>query len=372
MKVKFLDLAATYQELKYEIDEEIEKVLTDGHYILGESVSRFEQEFAKYCKVKYCIGVGNGMDALELILRAYDIGPGDEVIVPANTYIATALVVSLVGAVPILIEPHSHTYNIDCSRIESAISKKTKAIIAVHLYGQCADINEIKKICRKYHLKLIEDAAQAHGAEYWGKKAGGLGDASGFSFYPGKNLGAYGDAGAITTNDRKVAEYVRLARNYGSQVKYHNLIKGFNTRLDEIQAAILLIKLKYLDLWNKRRGSIATYYLSHINPTHNENFILPKVSRGNKHIWHLFVIRTKKRDQFIAYLKEKRVGSLVHYPIPFYTQPAYRELSKISGKFPLSNQIAQEATSIPIGPHLAKSQMEYVVKTVNSFIKNYL
>lgn len=372
MKVSYLDIGATYKELKKEIDVAIKQVLTGGWYILGKNVEEFEKEFAKYCGVKYCVGVGNGMDALELILRAYGIGAGDEVIVPANTYIATTLVVSLIGATPILVEPDAKTYNIDPAKIELAITKKTKAIIAVHLYGQCANIKKIKPIGKKYRLKLIEDTAQAHGAEHFGEKAGSLGDAAGFSFYPGKNLGAYGDAGAVITNNPKVAEYVRIARNYGSKIKYHNLIKGFNSRLDEIQAAILQAKLKHLDRWNKRRNKIANYYLQHLNPGKNVNFILPEVLPGNKHVWHVFAVRTKKRDQLIAYLNKQGVGTLIHYPLPYYQQPAYKELNKFKNQFPLSNQIAKEIVSLPIGPHLRGKEMRYVVNMVNSFINHFL
>lgn len=372
MKVPFLDIEATYRELQSQIDKAVKDVLTGGWFILGQNVTKFEEEYAKYCGVKYCLGVGNGMDALELILRAYGIGPGDEVIVPANTYIATTLVVNLVGATPVLVEPDPDTYNIDPDKIEDQISKKTKAIIAVHLYGQSANINKIKLICKKYDIKLIEDAAQAHGALHFGKKAGSLADAAGFSFYPGKNLGAYGDAGAVTTNDQKVADYVRQARNYGSEVKYYNLIKGFNTRLDEIQAAVLRVKLKYLDKWNKRRQKIATFYLKQFNPKNNPNFILPKVKEGNQPVWHLFVVRTKKRDQFREFLAEKGIGHLIHYPLPFYKQKAYQELSKYKNNFPLTNLISTEVISLPIGPHLQQKQVQYVVETVNKFIDNYL
>lgn len=372
MKVPFLDVGATYKEFRKEIDAAVRQVLNGGWYILGKNVELFEKEFAEYCGTKYCIGVANGMDALELVLRAYGIGAGDEVIAPANTYIATALVINHVGATPILVEPDIRSYNIDSVKIESAITKKTKAIIAVHLYGQCANIKEIKPICKKYQLKLIEDAAQAQGAEHLGEKAGALGDTAGFSFYPGKNLGAYGDAGAVTTNDSNVAEYIRIARNYGSKVKYHNLLKGFNSRLDEIQAAILRVKLKYLDQWNDRRSKIANCYLKYLNPSKNNNFILPEVLPGNKHVWHVYAVRTKKRDQLIAYLNKKGVGTLIHYPLPYYQQPAYKELNKFKNQFPLSNQIAKEIVSLPIGPHLQEKEMRYVVNMVNSFINLYL
>ncbi len=372
MKVPFLDIGATYKELKKEVDKAVSEVLDGGWYILGKNVDEFEKEYAKYCGTKYCIGVGNGMDALELILRAYGIGVGDEVIVPANTYIATSLVVNLVGATPILVEPEEVTYNIDPTKIEIAITKKTKAIIAVHLYGQCANIRKIKPLCKKYNLKLIEDAAQAHGALHYGKKSGSLGDAAGFSFYPGKNLGAYGDAGAVTTNDSKVANYVRIARNYGSEKKYYNLVKGFNSRLDELQAAILRVKLNHLDNWNNRRRKIADYYLSHLNPQKNPYFILPTIGKGNSHIWHLFIIRTKKRNQLMKMLEEKGIGYLIHYPLPLYKQKAYKELNHLSKNFPISSSLSEEVLSLPIGPHLKQADVDYICSTVNTFIKKNL
>ncbi len=370
MKIPFLDISATYRELKSEIDQAIHDVLKKGMFILGENVKKFEEEFAKYCGVKYCVGVGNGMDALELLLRAYNIGPGDEVIIPANTYIATSLVVNLVGTTPILVEPEEATHNIDPAKIKKAITKKTKAIIAVHLYGQCANIKKIKAICKKYNLICIEDAAQAQGATHYEKRAGSLGDAAGFSFYPGKNLGAYGDAGAITTNDKKVAEYVRTARNYGSEKKYYNMIKGFNTRLDEIQAAVLRVKLKHLDEWNKRRQKIADFYLKNLNPQKNPNFFLPKVGEGNQHIWHLFVVRTKKRSLLIKTLDSHGIGWLIHYPLPLYKQKAYKELNNLSKKFPISNRLSEEVLSLPLGPHLSQTQTSTVCDVVNNFI-NY-
>lgn len=372
MRIPFLDISATYRELKSDIDRAIRDVLRKGIFILGENVKKFEEEFARYCGVRYCVGVGNGMDALELLLRAYNIGTGDEVIIPANTYIATSLVVNLVGATPVLVEPDEATYNINPKKIEKAITKKTKAIIPVHLYGQCANIKEIKPICKKYNLICIEDAAQAQGALHYGKRAGSLGDSAGFSFYPGKNLGAYGDAGAIVTSDKKVAEYVRIARNYGSEKKYYNMIKGFNTRLDEIQATVLRVKLKYLDEWNRRRQKIADYYLGNLNPQQNPDLILPKVGKGNKHIWHLFVVRTNKRAKFIKALDLNGIGWLIHYPLPLYKQKAYKESNHLSKNFPLSNRLSDEVISIPIGPHLTLNQAKYISKVVNAFVSNQL
>lgn len=367
MKVKFLDLIAAYLELKIEIDDALRKVLENGRYILGEDVEQFEREFAQYCGSKYCVSVGSGLSALELILKAYQIGPGDEVIVPSNTYIATVLAVSNVGALPVFVEPDVKTYNIDSTKIEAAITGRTKAIIAVHLYGQTADIKRIRPICQRYSLKLIEDAAQAHGAEHFGKKAGSLSDAAGFSFYPGKNLGAYGDGGAITTNDESVAKYVRIARNYGSEKKYYNSIKGVNSRLDEIQAAILRVKLKYLDQWNARRNKIAQYYLDHINSNKREDFILPKCLKGNTHVWHLFVVRLIKRDEFLIYLKENGIDCLIHYPVPPYSQVAYKEMNHIKEKFPITNRLSDEIVSIPIGQHLTQQEIEYICRTINVY-----
>ncbi len=370
MKVPFLDINATYSEIKEEIDKVIGQVLHKGQYIIGENVEKFEKEFAEYCQSRYCVSVGNGLNALELILRAYQIEEGSEVIVPSNTYIATVLAISNVGATPILVEPDEITFNIDPLKIEAKITDKTKAIIAVHLYGQTADIKNIKPICKRYKLKLIEDAAQAHGAEHGGVKAGSLGDASGFSFYPSKNLGAYGDGGAITTNDKNVAEYIRVARNYGSEKKYYNSIKGVNSRLDEIQAAILRVKLKYLDQWNMRREKVAQYYFSNLNPNKNNNFVVPRCIQGNKHVWHLFVVRTAKRDTLISYLKKNSIGYLMHYPVPPYMQDAYKELRYLSKHFSLTNKLSDEIISLPMGPHLKEEQVGYVCRVVNNFIEN--
>jgi dTDP-4-amino-4,6-dideoxygalactose transaminase len=365
MKVPFLDLRQTYLELDSEIDAAIKEVLNGGWYILGENVRGFEEEFASYCGCKYCVGVGNGLDALTLVLKAYGIGPGHEVIVPANTYIATALAVSDVGATPVLVEPELTTYNIDPLRIENSVTSKTKAVLAVHLYGQTANMSRIKKICQEYRLKLLEDSAQAHGAMHNGIKAGALGDAAGFSFYPGKNLGAFGDAGAVTTNDPAVAEYVRTARNYGSEKKYYNSIKGINSRLDEVQAAILRVKLRHLDEWNRRRSEIAQVYLDRLKPQSHE-LVLPQVGEGNSHAWHLFTVRSNLRDELRAHLEERGVGTLIHYPVPIYNQTAYIDLNHLKSKYPISNYISEQILSLPIGPHLSRSEAEYVCNSVNS------
>ena len=362
--ISFLDLKAVNEQYITEIEKVLHKVIKSGWYILGTEVDLFEKEFAEYCGTDHCIGVANGLDALTIILKAYGIGEGDEVIVPSNTYIASVLSVSANGADPILVEPDIASYNIDPKKIEEKITSRTKAILAVHLYGQSADMNAINQIAEKYNLKVIEDAAQAHGATYTGKRTGNLGNAAGFSFYPGKNLGALGDAGAITTNDGQLAEKIRALRNYGSHVKYENLYKGVNSRLDEIQAAILRIKLKELDRENERRREIATYYLNHIN---NSKIILPKIVNRDlsSHVWHLFVVRTKEREKLQSYLKEKGIQTLIHYPVPPHKQQAYKEWSNLS--YPISEQIHNEELSLPISPVQSIETTRKIVEVINSF-----
>jgi len=368
MKIPFLDLKKTYLELKEEIDCAVGDVLKGGWYILGENVRCFEEEFAVFCGCRYCVGVGSGMDALELLLKAHGVGPGSEVIVPANTYIATALAVSNVGAKPVLVEPDEKTCNIDPSRIEAVITSKTSAVLAVHLYGQTAEMNKIREICQEHSLKFFEDAAQAHGATHFGIKAGALGDAAGFSFYPGKNLGAFGDAGAVTTNDPEVAEYVRMARDYGSQKKYYNSIKGVNSRLDEIQATVLRVKLRHLDEWNRRRSEIACFYLDKLKPFGAE-LVLPEIGEGNGHVWHLFTVRSSRRNELQAYLEGKGIGTLIHYPVPLYSQAAYKEMNHLSNNYPISNAIAEQTLSLPMGPHLSKKEAAYVCEAVTEGVK---
>jgi len=368
MDVPFLDLKETYLALEDEIDAAVKSVLKGGWYILGENVRRFEAEFAAYCGCRHCVGVGSGMDALELMLKAHGIGPGVEVIVPANTYIATALAVSRVGAIPILIEPDPNTCNLDPSRIEPALTPKTRAVMAVHLYGQTADMTTIQSICQKHDLKLLEDAAQAHGAMHHGIKAGALGDGAGFSFYPGKNLGAFGDGGAVVTNDPNVADYVRTARNYGSEKKYYNALKGMNSRLDELQAAVLRVKLKHLDPWNQRRSEIAQLYRDQIEPQGSE-LVLPHVEDGNQHVWHLFTIRSTRRNELQAFLKNRGIGTLIHYPVPLYRQEAYKELRHLNDSFPISNAISEQILSLPMGPHLSREAALHVCEELNRFFK---
>ena len=368
MKVPFLDLKAAYLELAEEIDAAIKRVLEGGWYILGDNVRSFEEEFAAYCGCRYCVGVGSGMDALELLLKAHGIGSGDEVVVPANTYIASALAVSNVGATPVLVEPDPRTCNIDPFRIEAVITSKTRAVMAVHLYGQTADMTRIREICQKYHLKLFEDAAQAHGAMHFGVKAGSLGDGAGFSFYPGKNLGAFGDGGAVLTDERDVAEYVQMARNYGSEKKYYNAIKGMNSRLDELQAAILRVKLRHLDEWNRRRSEVAQGYLGGLE-ARDEELVLPHIGEGNTHIWHLFTMSSTRRDKLRDHLEKRGIGTLIHYPVPLYSQAAYKEMNHLAGNYPISNAIADQILSLPMGPHLSEGETKYIIASVNSFFE---
>ncbi|MCD6048107.1 MAG: Glutamine--scyllo-inositol transaminase [Gammaproteobacteria bacterium] len=364
--IPFLDLKAPYIELKEEIDNAIARTLNSGWYLLGEELKQFEQEYANYIGAKYCVGVGNGLEAIELILRAYDIGPGDEVIVPSNTYIATWLAVTYVGAKVVPVEPRIETYNIDPALIEAAVTDKTKAILVVHLYGQPAEMDAINAIAKKYGLKVIEDAAQAHGATYHDKKTGALGDAAAFSFYPGKNLGAFGDAGAVTTNDGELAERVATLRNYGSQKKYYNEELGVNSRLDEIQAAVLRVKLKYLDEWNQRRQAQAKQYLDYLSA--NE-FVLPYCIDEAKSAWHLFVVRTSQRQPLQEVLAEKKIQTLIHYPVPPHLQKAYSSLAYTKGSFPIAELISEQTLSLPIGPHLSMDKSQVIIDFVNDYIK---
>lgn len=362
--IPFLDIKASNLEIRAQLQEAFDRTLNSGWYILGTEVKQFEQEFATYCEAKHCIGVGNGLEALHLILRAYGIGAGDEVIVPSNTYIATWLAVSYAGATPVPVEPDARTYNIDAMRIEAAITPRTKAIIAVHLYGQPADMNVINAVAHKHGLKVIEDAAQAHGARYKGKRVGTLGDAAGFSFYPGKNLGAIGDSGAVTTNDRELAEKVRVLCNYGSRVKYHNEVKGFNSRLDELQAAFLREKLKKLDEWNERRKVIAAEYLNNLT---DSKLGLPFVPEWADPVWHLFVVRSQQREALQAQLTEQGIGIMIHYPIPPHLQPAYSELCIKQGSLPIAEVIHREVLSLPMGPHLTSGQQAQIIAALQAF-----
>jgi dTDP-4-amino-4,6-dideoxygalactose transaminase len=370
--IKFLDLQKINLAHREEIEAAILAVFHSGWYILGEAVKKFETNFAQYCGVKHCIGVGNGLDALILILRAYkEMGymkDGDEIIVPANTYIATILSISQNNLTPVLVEPDIRTYNIDPTKIEEKITKKTKAIMPVHLYGQCANMDPILEIARKYNLNVIEDAAQAHGAIYNGKRTGNLADAAGFSFYPGKNLGALGDGGAVTTNDDELAEVIRAIRNYGSYEKYYNKYKGVNSRLDEIQAAVLNIKLKYLDEENQKRREIAWYYCKNIT---NEQINLPinnntsSILSNKSHVWHLFVVRTENRDKLQKYLMDNGISTVIHYPVPPHKQQAYKEWHNLG--LPITEKIHQEVLSLPIGSHLQQTDIENIAELINNY-----
>ncbi|MGE0372456.1 MAG: DegT/DnrJ/EryC1/StrS family aminotransferase [Gammaproteobacteria bacterium] len=362
--IPFLDLKAPHAELRDELRAAVERVLDSGRYVLGGEVEGFEREFAGYCGAAHCIGVGNGLDALHLILRAYGIGEGDEVIVPSNTYIATWLAVSHAGAVPVPVEPDERTYNIDPARIEAQITARTRAIIAVHLYGQPADMDAINAVAGKHRLKVIEDAAQAHGARYKGRRAGSLGDAAGFSFYPGKNLGAIGDGGAVTTNDAGLAERIRMLRNYGSVRKYHHEATGFNSRLDELQAAILRVKLKRLDEWNDRRRRLAAAYLKELDGS------LPGLPWGPdwaEPVWHLFVVRVARRAALQASLSAQGIETMVHYPVPPHAQAAYAHMGLAPGSLPIAEAIHREVVSLPMGPHLELAAARRVAAALRQF-----
>ena len=361
MNIEFQKFNKMHDEIRNEIDGAIKSVIDNEIFIRGEAVEKFEKEFANYCGTNYCVGVGNGLDGLILSLLALGIKEGDEVILPSHTYIATALAISDVGATPVFVESNEY-YTIDPDKIEEKITDKTKAILVVHLYGQCADMDKIKNIADKYKLKIVEDAAQAQGAEYNGKKAGNLGDIASFSFYPGKNLGAMGDAGCITTNDKELAEKVRTLGNYGSHKKYYNNEKGINSRLDTIQAAILSVKLKHLDKWNARKNEIAEQYLKGIK---NKNVILPKTLKDNYHIWHQFVIRTEKQEDFIKYLKDNGISTLIHYPVPIHKQKAYSEFNNLS--LPIAENFAKTVVSLPSYYGLTEEEVQYIINVINKY-----
>lgn len=365
MKVPFVSFAPMHREIRTELDDAYSRVIDKNYFIHGEECTLFEEEFAEFCGAKYCVGVANGLDALFLILKAMGISSGDEVIVPSNTYIATALAVSNTGALPVFVEPDINTYNIDVNCIEQKITSRTKAIIAVHLQGRAADMDEINRIAKKHNLRVIEDAAQAHGARYKGRRVGSLSDAAGFSFYPGKNLGALGDGGCITTNNKELADNVRALGNYGSDYKYHHIYKGVNSRLDELQAAFLREKLKNLDKWNSKRREIANIYLNHIK---NPNIVLPLKSDDIfEHIYHVFVIRCKERDKLEEYLNGKGIGTVKHYPIPMHRQLAYKDLEISEGELPIAEEISRTVLSLPMYYGMTDEEVQYVVKNINEF-----
>ncbi len=365
MKIPFLDLHAAYLELQEELDAACRRVLSSGWYILGGEVEAFESEFAAYCGARHCIGASNGLDALELILRGYGIGAGDEVIVPANTFIATWLAVSRVGAVPVPVEPDERRHTIRAEQVAPAISPRTRAVMPVHLYGQPAEMQPICELARAHGLKVIEDAAQAHGARYRGKRCGSLGDAAGFSFYPGKNLGAFGDAGAVVTDDPDLAERLRRLRSYGSAVKYRHETVGFNARLDALQAALLRVKLARLDDWNQRRRQVAIRYCEGL--PRSSSLVLPHAAEGMEHVWHLFVIRHPQRDDLQRHLSAAGVETLIHYPIPPHRSGAYADCGFKEGDFPVTERISTTVLSLPMGPHLTPAMQERVMEAVASF-----
>ncbi|MDA7818347.1 DegT/DnrJ/EryC1/StrS family aminotransferase [Sulfurimonas sp.] len=364
--ITFLDIKNINLQYRQELIEACTSVIDSGWYIQGNECNKFEEEFSSYCGSKYTVGVANGLDALILIMRAYielgDFNENDEVIVPSNTYIASILAISKNNLTPVLVEPSMDTYNIDINKIEDKITSKTKAIMVVHLYGQAVEMESILSLAKKYDLKVIEDSAQAHGAYDKNKRVGSIGDASGFSFYPGKNLGALGDGGAVTTDDESLANTIRALGNYGSHKKYENLYKGTNSRLDEIQAAMLRVKLKYLDSEIKHRRQIANYYLDNIK---NENLLLPNIKEQSSHVWHLFVIRAKRRGEVQKYLSQNGIQTLIHYPVPPYKQEAYSEWS--NQKFYISEMIHDEVLSLPISGIQNIEDTIKIVEVVNGF-----
>lgn len=364
MNVPFVSFLPMEHELDKDLRAAFERVYTRSWYIEGVEDENFEKEFAKYCTVNYCVGTGNGLDALMLALKALGIHEGDEVIVPSNTYIATALAVTYVGATPVFVEPDIRTFNIDPAKIETAITEKTKAIIPVHLYGQSCDMDPIMAVARKYGLFVVEDCAQAHGAIYKGRKVGSFGDASGFSFYPGKNLGALGDAGATVTNSKELADKVRALGNYGSDYKYHHIYKGNNSRLDELQAAFLSAKLPHLERINAQRRRIALMYLDGIK---NPKIILPYVPDYAVPVWHIFGIRCKERDALADYLKECGIGTNKHYPIPMHLQEAYKDLNIPKGSLPIAEEISATELSLPMYYGMTEDEIRYVIEKINRF-----
>ncbi|MDB2355227.1 DegT/DnrJ/EryC1/StrS family aminotransferase [Flavobacteriaceae bacterium] len=364
--IKFLDLQKINAQYEQDLKDAACRVIDSGWFLMGKELESFEKSYATLCKVKYALGVANGLDALRLIFKGYiELGimaKGDEEKVPANTYIASVLAISDNDLIPVFVEPNLETYNLDSNKIEVAITNKTKAILTVHLYGQNSIDDQMLEICLKYNLKLIEDGAQSHGAKWNDKISGGIGDAAGHSFYPGKNLGALGDAGAVTTNDQVLARTISALRNYGSEKKYENIYKGLNSRLDEIQAAFLNVKLKYIQDDIDARRKVANYYLNNIK---NDNIILPTVIEEEGHVWHLFVIRTENRNSLQEYLLDNDIQTLIHYPIPIHKQKAYEEYENLN--LPYTEQIQQEVLSLPIGEHITNMDLSYIVKVVNEF-----
>jgi dTDP-4-amino-4,6-dideoxygalactose transaminase len=361
--IKFLDLKSINERFRSEMDAAVRRVLDSGWYLLGKECEEFEREFAAWCGVRHCIGCANGLDALKLIIQAYGIGPGDEVIAPANTYIASLIAISANGATPVLVEPDPATCLIDDKLIEAAVTPRTKAIMVVHLYGRVMDMTRVWEIAKKHGLKVIEDSAQSHGAKFSGRRCGNLGDASGFSFYPGKNLGCLGDGGAVTTNDDGLAEKIRALRNYGSDVKYHFPYRGTNSRLDEIQAAFLRVKLPHLDADNERRREIADRYLAEID---NPAVRLPVAPESrDQTVWHVFTVFAKRRDEFQSYLSSRGIQTVIHYPIPPHRQPAYTEWHGLS--LPITERIHDTILSLPMSPVMSEDEVSAVIRAVNEY-----
>lgn len=364
MNVPFVSFLPMEKELDEELRQAFERVFERSWYIEGNEDADFEKAFAEYCSARYCVGTGNGLDSLMLVLKALNIKEGDEVIVPSNTYIATALAVTYVGAKPVLVEPDIRTFNIDPSKIEEKITDRTKVIMPVHLYGQPCEMDAILSIAKKYDLFVVEDCAQAHGAAYGGKKVGTFGDVAGFSFYPGKNLGALGDAGAIVSNNKEIADKVRALGNYGSDYKYHHIYKGNNSRLDEMQAAFLKVKLPYLDKMNEERRRVANRYLTEIS---NKNIILPYVINDIVPVWHVFAIRCSRRDELERFLNERGIGTNKHYPIPIHMQKCYQELEIKQGDLPVAEEISATELSLPMYYGMTNEQIQYVIECINQF-----
>jgi len=364
--IPFLDLKGINLRHKANLHAALDRVLDSGWLILGKETESFEAEFAAWCGTEHCVGVANGLEALHLVLQAWAIGPGDEVLVPSNTYVATWLAVTHCGATPVPVEPDSATCNIDPARLSAAITKRTKAIIAVHLYGQPADMDAVMAVARAHGLKVLEDAAQAHGALYRGRRAGALADAAGFSFYPGKNLGALGDGGAVTTADAKLAEQLRMLRNYGSRVKYHNEVVGWNSRLDELQAAFLRAKLPMLDADNAERAALAARYQAGL--AHLPGLVLPRVAPHCEPVWHLYVVQHPERDRLAKHLRARGIDTLIHYPIAPHLQPAYAALGMRDGSLPIAESLHRQVLSLPLWPEMTVEQVDAVVEGIRSFI----
>ena len=362
MNVPFIDFKEQYNIVKEEIDSGLKRVFEKGNFILGEEEKNFEVDFAKYCDAKYAVGVNSGTDALYLALAALDLGPGDEVILPTFTFIATALCISYTGAKPVFVDIEEGTCNIDPAALKKAITKKTKAVIPVHIYGQAANMEEIRKIAKEHKLKIIEDAAQAHGATYKGKKVGSLGDVSCFSFYPTKSLGAFGDGGMIVTDDKAIYENCLMLRDYGRTDRYSHKIKGYNSRLDTVQAVVLAAKLKHLDEWNRMRNEKAAYYKALLRDV--KQIVTPTIQKDRTHVFQTYAVRVKKRDKVAEAMKEKGIGVLIHYPIPLHLQEAYKELKHKKGDFPVSERICREILSLPMFPHMTNVHVEYVAETI--------